>query len=147
VRAPRQGRRSGPVIRRRLRVSTTYLSFPFDLTPDGAVATVDEDQHIRQRLEQILFTSPGERVMVPDFGCGARDLIFEANGPVLAAATEFKIAKALQTYMGTRALINAVNVTNQEEKLIIEIVYTKTRDLQRQTSTFELLPAEVSGGA
>jgi uncharacterized protein len=128
-------------------VSTTYLNFPFALTPDGAVATADEDRHIRQRLEQILFTSPGERVMVPEFGCGARDLIFEGNGNVLAAATEFKIAKALQTFMGTRVLINAVNVTNDGEKLIVEIVYTKTKDLQQQRDTFEFLPSEVGGGA
>jgi len=125
----------------------TYLDFPFGLTPDGAIASVDEDHHIRERLEQILFTSPGERVMVPDFGCGARDLIFAGNNPVLAAATEFKVARALQTYMGNQVLINAVDVVNDEEKLIVTIVYTKTKDLQQQQTTFELLPSEVQGGA
>src|SRR6267378_1452315 len=96
----------------------TYLDFVFGLTPDGSVASVDEDQAIRERLEQILFTSPGERVMVPDFGCGARDLVFAGNNPVLAAATEFKVARALQTYMGNQVLINGVDVANDEEKLI-----------------------------
>lgn len=125
----------------------TYLDFPFGLAPDGSVAAVDEDRHIRERLEQILFTSPGERVMVPDFGCGARDLIFGGNNSVLAAATEFKVARALQTYMGNQVLINAVDVVNDEEKLIITIVYTKTKDLQQQQTTFEFLPSEVLGGA
>jgi phage baseplate assembly protein W len=128
-------------------MSETYLSFPFALSPDGSVAVADEDQHIRQALEQILFTSPGERVMVPDFGCGVRDMVFEGNSGALAAAAEFKIARALQTYMGNRVLINAVDVNNEEEKLRIQIVYTKTRDLQQQQAVYELLPSEVVGGA
>lgn len=125
----------------------TYLDFPFSIAPDGSVSSVTEDQHIRERLEQILFTSPGERVMVPEFGCGARDLIFAGNNPTLAAATEFKVAQALQSYMGSQVLINGVDVVNDEEKLIITIDYTKTKDLQQQQVTFELLPSEVQGGA
>jgi uncharacterized protein len=128
-------------------MSGTYLNFPFGLAPDGSVAAVDEDHHIRERLEQILFTAPGERVMVPDFGCGVRDLVFAGNNEVLAAATEFKVARALQTYMGNQVLINGVDVVNDEEKLRIVINYTRTKDLQQQQATFELLPAEVLGGA
>jgi phage baseplate assembly protein W len=128
-------------------MSETYLNFPFELTPDGAVAVADEDQHVRQGLEQILFTSPGERVMLPDFGCGVRDLVFGGNSAVLAAAAEFRIARALQIYMGSRVLINSVDVSNEQEKLVIQIVYTKTRDLRQQEAVFELLPSEVSGGA
>lgn len=128
-------------------MDTTYLDFPFGLAPDGSVASVDEDRHIRERLEQILFTSPGERVMLPDFGCGARDLVFAGNNEVLAAATEFKVAKALQTYMGNQVLINGVDVVNDEEKLIITIAYTRTKDTQQQQAVFELLPSEVLGGA
>ncbi len=125
----------------------TYLDFPFSLAPDGSVAWVSEDQHIRERLEQILFTSLGERVMVPDFGCGARDLLFAGNNPTLAAATEFKVARALQSYMGNQVLINGVDVQNDEEKLIITIDYTKTKDLQQLQATFELLPSEAQDGA
>lgn len=128
-------------------MDSAYLDFPFGLASDGSVAAVDEDHHIRQRLMQILFTSPGERVMLPDFGCGARDLVFAGNNAVLAAATEFKIARALQTYMGNQVLINGVDVQNDEEKLIITIEYTKTKDAQQQKAVFELLPSEVLGGA
>jgi phage baseplate assembly protein W len=128
-------------------MSGRYLNFPFGLAPDGSIAGVDEDQHIRERLEQILFTAPGERVMVPDFGCGVKDLVFASNDAVLAAATEFKVARALQTYMGNQVLISGVEVVNDEEKLRITISYTKTKDLQQQQATFELLPQEVLGGA
>ncbi|HEX2330556.1 MAG TPA: GPW/gp25 family protein [Candidatus Angelobacter sp.] len=128
-------------------MDSAYLDFPFGFASDGSVAQVDEDHHLRERLMQILFTSPGERVMLPDFGCGARDLIFAGNNPVLAAATEFKVARALQTYMGDQVLINGVDVTNDEEKLMITIEYTKTRDAQQRQAVFEFLPSEVLGGA
>ena len=123
-----------------------YLSFPFRLTPEGAVDTVDEALHLRQRLEQILFTSPGERVMLPEFGCGVRDLVFAGNNEVLAAATEFTVARALQAHMGDRVMIHAVDVRPEEERLVVQVVYTRTRDLERQTEVFQLLPFE-SGGA
>jgi len=128
-------------------MSETYLNFPFALTPAGIVAVADEITKIRQRLEQILFTSPGERVMLPDFGCGLRDLVFAGNNEILAATAEFKIAKALQTYMGSQVMINAVNVVNAEEQLQIHIAYTRTSDLQQQQAVFTFLPAEVVGNA
>lgn len=121
-------------------MAETYLSFPFTITPQGTVETADEEQHIRQRLEQILFTAAGERVMLPEFGCGVRDLIFAGNDEVLAAATEFTVARALQQHMGNSVMINQVEVVNQEEKLFIHIVYTRTRDLQQEKTVFQLLP-------
>lgn len=125
-------------------MSETYLAFPFRLRPEGGVATADKDHHIRQRIEQILFTSPGERVMLPEFGSGVRDLVFAGNNEVLAAATEFQIAKALQTHMGSEVMINAVEVVNDEERLQIHVVYTKTRDLEQEKLMFHLLPFEAA---
>ncbi len=121
----------------------TYLRFPFALTPEGSIAAANENEHVRQRMEQILFTSPGERVMLPDFGSGVRDLVFEPSNDVLAAAVEFKISRALQTYMGDQVMINEVNVESEEERLTINITYTKTKDLQQERTLFRLLPFEV----
>lgn len=123
-------------------MAETYLNFPFRLTPEGGVAAADEDRHVRQRLEQILFTSPGERVMLPEFGAGVRDLVFAGNDAVLAAAAEFTVARALQTHMGDQVRINAVDVAADGPKLVIAITYTKTRDLQQEKTVFELLPFE-----
>jgi phage baseplate assembly protein W len=119
-----------------------YLSFPFGLSASGGVNTDDLDSTIRGRIEQVLFTSPGERVMLPEFGCGARDLVFQGNNEVLAAATEFTIAKALQTTLGRLVMINGVNVSNEEETLRVEVIYTKNRDLERERVVFQLLPRE-----
>ena len=126
-------------------MAETYLNFPFGFTADGRTATADEDTHIRERIEQILFTAPGERVMLPDFGCGVRDLVFAGNNEVLAAATEFTIARALQTQMGNRIMVNAVDVVNDGASLSIHIVYTKTRDLQQEKVAFQLLPLDPEG--
>lgn len=119
-----------------------YLAFPFRLTDAGGASTTDLDDAIRGRIEQVLFTSPGERVMLPTFGCGARDLVFQANGEVLAAATEFTIARALQAFLGDLVMVHAVDVAADEETLRIEVVYTRSRDLERQRVVFQLLPQE-----
>lgn len=119
-----------------------YLAFPFGLTGAGGIATTDLDGAIRGRIEQLLFTAPGERVMLPGFGCGARDLLFQGNNDVLAAATEFTVAKALQTFLGHLLMVNAVHVVGEEETLHIEVVYTKTRDLERGRVVYQLLPQE-----
>ena len=119
-----------------------YLSFPFALTGAGGVATDDLDGAIRGRIEQLLFTSPGESVMLPGFGCGARDLLFQGNNDVLAAATEFTVAKSLQSFLGHLVMVNAVHVRSEEERLHIEVVYTKSRDLERGRVVSQLLPQE-----
>ena len=125
----------------------TYVSIPFRLTSEGSIATEDVDVHVQQQIEQILFTSPGERVMLPEFGSGVRDLVFAANNDVLAAAAEFTIAKALQQHMGRTVLVNAVSVQAQGEVLQIDVIYTRARDLQEQRVTFRVTPAgQVSGG-
>lgn len=119
-----------------------YLAFPFALGPAGELASTDLEGAIRGRIEQVLFTSPGERVMLPSFGCGVRDLLFEPNNEVLAAATEFTVAKALQSQLGRLVMINAVQVQAEEASLRIEVVYTRSRDLQRERVVFQLLPQE-----
>jgi hypothetical protein len=118
----------------------SYLAFPFRIGPDGAVARADRDQTIRSRIEQVLFTSSRERVMLPEFGCGARELVFRANSEALAAATEFTVARALQAYLGNDVMVNSVDVRSEGEKLLIEITYTKSRDLQRENVVFQMLP-------
>ena len=118
----------------------SYLAFPFSVAADGAVARADRDQTIRARIEQVLFTASRERVMLPEFGCGVRELVFQANGEALAAATEFTVARALQTHLGSEVMINSVDIRHDGEKLLIEVIYTRSRDLQRERVMFQMLP-------
>lgn len=121
------------------------LAFPFGLGGDGRVATADADQVVRQRIEQLLFTAPGERVMLPEFGCGVNELVFQGNNALLAAATEFRIAKALQSFLAGQVMVNAVDVRADGETLRIEVTYTKSRDLEQASAIFQLLPFTGTG--
>jgi hypothetical protein len=56
----------------------SYLAFPFRMTADGGARSQRID-HIREQVEQVLFTSPGERVFRPELGAGIRALVFEGN--------------------------------------------------------------------
>ena len=55
------------------------LDYPYHFDGSGRSAATDEADHIRDLIEQVLFTSPGERVMRPDFGAGLLALVFEPN--------------------------------------------------------------------
>jgi len=87
-------------------------------------------------IEQVLFTSPGERVNRPDFGTGVMQLVFAPNSPELAAATEFTIQGALQQWLGDVIKVEAVNVESQESTLRITVQYVIRRNQQRAVAQF-----------
>jgi Bacteriophage baseplate protein W len=118
------------------------IAYPYRFDTTGRTAGADDPTHLRDLISQVLFTAPGERVMVPEFGCGARTLVFQGNDEVLAAATEFTIAKALQATLGRLVMVNAVHVASDNDTLHVEVVYTKSRDLERERVVFQLLPRE-----
>ena len=77
------------------------ILFPYQFNTRGRTAEADEDRHIRDLIEQLLFCSPGERVNRPDFGTGLLQLVFAPNSPELAAATQLMIQGALQQWLGS----------------------------------------------
>ncbi|RPI80740.1 MAG: hypothetical protein EHM42_11705, partial [Planctomycetaceae bacterium] len=82
------------------------------------------------------FTSPGERVNRPTFGSGLLQLLFAANSPELAAATQLLVQGALQQWLGELIQVDAVEVTHEEAKLRVEVRYVVRRTQQRQLATF-----------
>lgn len=110
----------------------TAFGFPFRIGVDGRVASLSGDDNIRAKLIQVLFTSPGERVDMPDFGCGLRDLLFEPNNTILAATTEYTVRKSLEHWLGNEILVETVNVGSEEERLLITIVYIRKDTLEKQ---------------
>src|SRR5262249_3353151 len=78
----------------------TDIAFPFRVTASGRTATASPDEHVRDLVEQVLFTSPGERVMRPSFGSGLADTPFEPNSPELAAALDATLHAAIQRWLG-----------------------------------------------
>ena len=109
----------------------TSFGFPFEIGGRGEISSKTGDENIKAKIKQILFTSPGERVNLPEFGCGLMNLVFDPNNPILATTTEFNIRKSLERWMGDEILVESVDVTSQEEALLIEIIYIRKDTLER----------------
>jgi phage baseplate assembly protein W len=112
------------------------VDFPFHFDERGRTAAADDDAHIREMIEQVLFTAPGERVNRPGFGSGLMQLVFAPNSPELAAATQFSVQATLQQFMGDLILVEAVNVQSTEATLTVQVQYVVRRTQQRQTAQF-----------
>ena len=108
------------------------FGFPFSVNEDGLIHATGGDDTIRAKIIQILFTAPGERIHMPEFGCGLFNLVFEPNSTILQASMEFTIGQALSKWMKEEIILNSINVENDGEKSLIEIMYTKRENLNRQ---------------
>ena len=112
------------------------LDFPFHVDHRGRSASSDEAEHIRDLIEQVLFTSPGERVNRPTFGSGLLQLVFAPNSDELAAATQFLVQSALQQWLGDLIQVEAVQVTSAEATLRVTVQYVHQRTQQPQVAEF-----------
>jgi phage baseplate assembly protein W len=114
----------------------TDIAFPYQIGGGGRTALADGDAHIRDMIEQLLFTSPGERVNRPAFGTALQQLVFAPNSPEVAAATQFLVQGALQQYLGDLIVVEQVGVESQDATLTVTITYMVRRTQQRLSSTF-----------
>jgi Bacteriophage baseplate protein W len=99
------------------------IDFPFQIGPLGRTADTTYPDHVRDMIQQLLFTRPGERVNRPDFGCGLLDLVFEPNSPELAAALQVSAEGALQRWLGDVIEVDALTVTADDTSLRIDLKY------------------------
>jgi Bacteriophage baseplate protein W len=113
------------------------LRYPYQFDGRGRTAEADEAAWIRGLVEQVLFTSPGERVMRPDFGSGLMQLVFAPNSPELAATTQFLVQGALQQWLGDLITVQGVEVEANESTLRVSVRYVIRRSQLSQESTFE----------
>lgn len=112
------------------------IDYPFHFDARGRTAATDDNDHIRDMIEEFLFTNPGERVNRPDFGAGLLQLVFAPNSPELAAALQFTIQAGLQRWLGDLIVVQKVAVTSADSTLQVLVQYVvKTTGLQ-QTQTF-----------
>jgi len=115
------------------------LNFPYQF--DGRGRTMDPlADYVRQMVEQVLFTSPGERVNMPDFGSGLLQLPFAPNSMEMAAATQFAVQGALQKWLSGYVKIQSVTVSAEEAVLTVTVRYSLLNSDVTQVQTF------VSGG-
>ena len=113
------------------------IEYPFRTDGRGRTASTNQDNHIRDLIEQVLFTAPGERVNRPDFGSGMQQLVFAPNSDELATATQFMVQGALQQWLGDLIQVEAVEVESEEATLRVTVQYTIRRNQQRQVAQFE----------
>jgi len=112
------------------------VDYPFHLDHRGRTAEATDDDHIRDLIEQVLFTAPGERVNRPTFGSGVMQLVFAPNNEALAAATQISVQSALQQWLGELIEVEGVQVTNEDAKLTVLIQYMVRRDQERRVTEF-----------
>ena len=110
------------------------MDFPFRFDGSGRTAAADDENHIRDLIEQVLFTAPGERVNRPSFGSGLMQLVFAPNSDALAAATQMAVHGALQQWLGDVVLVEAVDVGHEEAALRVTVRYTVRRTQERRVS-------------
>lgn len=113
------------------------IDYPFHFDRRGHTASTGEDEHIRDLIEQVLFTAPGERVNRPTFGSGLLQLVFAPNSDVLAAATQAAVQGALQQWLGDLIQVEAVQVRAIDSTLEVLIQYVVRRSQQRQVAQFQ----------
>jgi phage baseplate assembly protein W len=113
------------------------IDYPYHLARNGRTAQTDPNEHIRDLIEQVLFTQPGERVNRPTFGCGLLQMVFGPTSPEVATATQFIVQSSLQQWLGSLIQVNAVEVQSQDATLSVKVVYTVLGTQQKQQAQFQ----------
>jgi phage baseplate assembly protein W len=117
-------------------VSAMNLDYPFHFDARGRTAAAGDVDHVRDMIEELLFTSPGERVNRPEFGSGLLQLVFAPNSPELAAALQFTLQAALQRWLGDVIDVGALEVTSEDSTLSVKLTYTIRASRETRTDSF-----------
>ena len=111
-----------------------HLNFPYAIDGTGRSAQTSTADHVRDLIEQVLFTAPGERVMRPTFGSGLMALVFEPNSVQLAATTQFLAQASLQQHLSHLIAVQAVTVEPIDAALVVSVAYTLLEDGSQQVA-------------
>ena len=112
------------------------IDYPYSIDNRGRTSEANEEDHIRDMIEQILFTSPGERVNRPDFGSGLLKLVFEPNSSSLISSTQSIVQGSLQQWLGNLILVEAVKVSANDSTLEVQVQYSIRKNQQKKIETF-----------
>src|ERR1041384_8091460 len=112
------------------------IDYPFHFDLFGRTADTTDADHVRDMIEQLLLTSPGERVNRPDFGSGLLQMVFAPNSPELAAALQFTIQAALQQWLGDVIDVKNLEVTSADSTLQVVLDYVVRQTGVRHNEDF-----------
>jgi phage baseplate assembly protein W len=113
------------------------IDYPFHFDGRGRTASTGDDDHVRDMIEQLLFTNPGERVNRPDFGSGLMQMVFAPNSPELAAALQFTLQAALDRWLGDLIEVRGLEVTSTDSRLKVDLSYALRATGETRSATFE----------
>ena len=96
------------------------------------VARTDYPSHVNQLIRQLLLTDPGERVCLPEFGCGLRRLVFAPQTDALTATARLQVRQAITAWLGDQVALREVTVASgtdpasglDEGELLVTVDYT-----------------------
>ena len=112
------------------------LNFPYQFDGRGRTREAALQDYVTQLIEQVLFTSPGERVNLPDFGSGLLQLPFAPNSVEMAAATQFTVQGALQKWLADYIKVQSVEASAQDAVLKVRVTHTLLATDVTQVQTF-----------
>lgn len=113
-----------------------HIDYPFHFDSLGRTASTGDHDHVRDMIEQLLFTNPGERVNRPDFGCGLLHIVFAPNSPELAATVQFTTRAALQRWLGDVIDVKGLQVSAEDAVMRVLVQYVIKRTGAVYTDTF-----------
>lgn len=119
-------------------------TFPFRIDPiSGQAAQSPYGTHVDQMIRQVLLTSPGERVALPEFGCGMRQLLFAPNSDALQATVQLMVRRSLNLWLSGQIIVQDVQASSgvggDYSEILVQITY-----LLVETQTQQLLEITVS---
>jgi len=114
----------------------TNLYFPYQFDGRGRTQEAAIGDYVTQLIEQVLFTSPGERVNLPDFGSGLLQLPFAPNSMEMAAATQFAVQGALQKWLSGYIKVQPVTASAVDAVLTVSVTYTLLSTDVTQVQTY-----------
>ena len=122
--------------------NSNYMAFPLEIGEGGAAVSSRLD-HVREQIEQVLFTNPGERWFRPEFGGGVTAAIFEPNSRELWEVTKQRVLASLTDALSGEVDPKTLEVTVDDagegaEKLVITIAYTLAPINHSEQLRFEL---------
>lgn len=113
------------------------LAMPYRFDHRGRTAESDHARYLRELIEIVLFTAPGERVMRPDFGSGVAQLVFAPNSPELAGATQMLVQGALTQFLGDWITVREVRVEARDAILLVSVAYSPRGSERIELASFE----------
>lgn len=113
------------------------IAFPYAFDKNQVTALANEPAHVRQMLEQLLFTMPGERVNRPDFGCGIQRMVFAPQSTEVIATVRALVESEIHRWLGDVLSLKKLDVVADEAILRVLVEYQLTPDETVRSERFE----------